>query len=149
MFTLFAWLISHQSTVLFSQNKPATSNQPAVLFSQNKPARATSQTNRLVVARGPYRGTAPERGLVCLLVAASCNPHGDANALPLILSFPKERDLTAAGSDSLIHNVGSDLVATNSDFCASAPQTNDNELVSAAHRALHLFFSTSELTLPT
>jgi hypothetical protein len=24
--------------VLFSQNKPATSNQPAVLFSQNKPA---------------------------------------------------------------------------------------------------------------
>jgi hypothetical protein len=35
---LFAWLISHQPTVLFSQNKPATSNQPAVLFSQNKPA---------------------------------------------------------------------------------------------------------------
>jgi hypothetical protein len=26
--TLFAWLISHQPTVLFSQNKPATSNQP-------------------------------------------------------------------------------------------------------------------------
>jgi hypothetical protein len=25
---LFAWLISHQPTVLFSQNKPATSNQP-------------------------------------------------------------------------------------------------------------------------
>jgi hypothetical protein len=24
----FAWLISHQPTVLFSQNKPATSNQP-------------------------------------------------------------------------------------------------------------------------
>jgi hypothetical protein len=36
--TLFAWLISHQPTVLFSQNKPATSNQAAVLFSQNKPA---------------------------------------------------------------------------------------------------------------
>jgi hypothetical protein len=34
---LFAWLISHQPTVLFSQTKPATSNQPAVLFSQNKP----------------------------------------------------------------------------------------------------------------
>jgi hypothetical protein len=28
--------------VLFSQNKPATSNQPAVLFSQNKPALAIS-----------------------------------------------------------------------------------------------------------
>jgi hypothetical protein len=26
--TLFAWLISHQPTVLFSQNKPANSNQP-------------------------------------------------------------------------------------------------------------------------
>jgi hypothetical protein len=39
---LFAWLISHQPTVLFSQNKPATSNQPAVLFSQNNSAPATS-----------------------------------------------------------------------------------------------------------
>jgi hypothetical protein len=39
---LFAWLISHQPTVLFSQNKPATSNQPAVLFPQNKPAPAIS-----------------------------------------------------------------------------------------------------------
>jgi hypothetical protein len=42
MHALFAWLISHQPTVLFSQNKPATSNQPAVLFSQNKPAQAIS-----------------------------------------------------------------------------------------------------------
>jgi hypothetical protein len=39
---LFAWLISQQPAVLFSQNKPATSNQPAVLFSQNKPAPAIS-----------------------------------------------------------------------------------------------------------
>jgi hypothetical protein len=39
---LFAWLISHQPAVFFSQNKPATSNQPAVLFSQNKPAPAIS-----------------------------------------------------------------------------------------------------------
>jgi hypothetical protein len=35
---LFAGLISHQLAVLFSQNKPATSNQPAILLSQNKPA---------------------------------------------------------------------------------------------------------------
>jgi hypothetical protein len=42
MNAMFAWLISHQPTVLFSQNKPATSNQPAVLFSQNKSAPATS-----------------------------------------------------------------------------------------------------------
>jgi hypothetical protein len=40
--TLFAWLISHQPAVLFSQNKPATNNQPTVLFSQNKPAPAIS-----------------------------------------------------------------------------------------------------------
>jgi hypothetical protein len=39
---LFAWLISHQPAVLFSHNKPATSNQSAVLFSQNKPAPAIS-----------------------------------------------------------------------------------------------------------
>jgi hypothetical protein len=39
---LFAWLISHQPAVLFSQNKPATSNQPTVIFSQNKPAPAIS-----------------------------------------------------------------------------------------------------------
>jgi hypothetical protein len=36
-------LISHQPAVLFSQNKPATSNQPvAVLFSQNKSPPAIS-----------------------------------------------------------------------------------------------------------
>jgi hypothetical protein len=39
---LFAWLISHQPAVLFSQNKPVSSNQPTVLFSQNKPAPAIS-----------------------------------------------------------------------------------------------------------
>jgi hypothetical protein len=41
-FAVFAWLTSHQPTVLFSHNKPATSNQTAVLFSQNKPASAIS-----------------------------------------------------------------------------------------------------------
>jgi hypothetical protein len=39
---LFVWLISHQSAVFFSHNKPAISNQPAVLFSQNKSAPAIS-----------------------------------------------------------------------------------------------------------
>jgi hypothetical protein len=42
IYSLFARLISHQPAVLFSQNKPATSNLPAVLFSQNKPAPAIS-----------------------------------------------------------------------------------------------------------
>jgi hypothetical protein len=47
---MFVWLISHQPTVIFSQNKPATNNQPAVLFSQNKPAPAIShQPNEHVV----------------------------------------------------------------------------------------------------
>jgi hypothetical protein len=40
---MFAWLISHQPAVLFSQNKPTTSNQPAIRFSQNKPAPTISQ----------------------------------------------------------------------------------------------------------
>jgi hypothetical protein len=39
---VFAWLVSHEPAILFSHNKPATSNQPAVLFSQNKSAPATS-----------------------------------------------------------------------------------------------------------
>jgi hypothetical protein len=42
IFALFVCLISHQPTLLFSQNKPATSNQPAVLFSQNKSAATIS-----------------------------------------------------------------------------------------------------------
>jgi hypothetical protein len=50
--SLFAWLISHQPAVLFSQNKPVTSNQPTVLFSQNKSAQAISQTNRLLCSAG-------------------------------------------------------------------------------------------------
>jgi hypothetical protein len=29
---MFAWLISHQSVVLFSRNKPATTNEPAIFF---------------------------------------------------------------------------------------------------------------------
>jgi hypothetical protein len=47
-YALFVWLISLQPAVLFSRNKPATSNQPVVLFSQNKsaPVTSTSQTNR-------------------------------------------------------------------------------------------------------
>jgi hypothetical protein len=42
--------LAYQPPVLFSQNKPATSNQPAVLLSQNKPAPAIShQPNGQVV----------------------------------------------------------------------------------------------------
>jgi hypothetical protein len=50
--TLFAWLISHQSVVLFSQNKSVTSNQPAILFSQNKSVLAIShQPNEQTVEK--------------------------------------------------------------------------------------------------
>jgi hypothetical protein len=38
----FAWLISHQPAVLFSQNKLAIINQRTVFFSQNKPASVIS-----------------------------------------------------------------------------------------------------------
>jgi hypothetical protein len=59
MCALFAWLISHQPAVLFSQNKPATINQPTVFFSQNKPAPAISnQPNEQ--ARGTDRTNARE-----------------------------------------------------------------------------------------
>jgi hypothetical protein len=50
--SVFLWLISHQSAVLFSQNKSAASNQPTVLSlrtNQHQPS-ATSQTNRLLLA---------------------------------------------------------------------------------------------------
>jgi hypothetical protein len=49
---LFAWLISNQPAVLFSQNKSATSNQPTVLFSQNKPAPVVShQPNEMALGQ--------------------------------------------------------------------------------------------------
>jgi hypothetical protein len=55
---MFVRLISHQPTVLFSQNKPATSNQPAVLFSQNKSAPAIShQPNEFVILGDVYEAT--------------------------------------------------------------------------------------------
>jgi hypothetical protein len=51
IYTLFVWLISQQATVLFSQNKLATSNQPVVLFSQNKSAPATNRQPNEQAAR--------------------------------------------------------------------------------------------------
>jgi hypothetical protein len=51
---MFSWLISHQPTVLFSQNKSATSNQPTVFFSQKKSAPAIShQPNEQAVSMKP------------------------------------------------------------------------------------------------
>jgi hypothetical protein len=46
--TLFAWLISHQPAVLFSQNKPATSQQYSSLRRNQHQPSATSQPNRLM-----------------------------------------------------------------------------------------------------
>jgi hypothetical protein len=62
--TVFAWFISHQLAILFSQNKPATSNQPAVLFSHNKPASAISHEHAQSADLHGYC-------LICLCVAAS------------------------------------------------------------------------------
>jgi hypothetical protein len=62
---LFVWLISHQPTVLFSQNKSATSNQPTVLFFQNKSAPATShQPNEQAVYMFSYVCTTTSFGSV-------------------------------------------------------------------------------------
>jgi hypothetical protein len=44
---LFVWLISHQSAVLFSQNKPTTSQQYFSLTTNQHQSSATSQTNKL------------------------------------------------------------------------------------------------------
>jgi hypothetical protein len=53
---MFLWLISHQPTVFFSQNKSATSNQPAILFSQNKSAPAINhQPNEQAEVDGAVR----------------------------------------------------------------------------------------------
>jgi hypothetical protein len=49
--TMFVWLISHQPTILFSHNKPATINQ-SVIFFHNKSAPAT--TMRLVSFSSPF-----------------------------------------------------------------------------------------------
>jgi hypothetical protein len=46
---LFVGLINHRTTILFSQNKPATSNQPTIVFlrtNEHQPL-TTSQTNKL------------------------------------------------------------------------------------------------------
>jgi hypothetical protein len=53
---MFAWFISHQPAVFFSQNKSATSNQSVVLFSQNKSAPAIShQPNEQPVRADSFR----------------------------------------------------------------------------------------------
>jgi hypothetical protein len=54
--SLFVWLISHQPTVLLSQNKLATSKQPAVLLSQNKPAQAISHQPNEQASSAPSPG---------------------------------------------------------------------------------------------
>jgi hypothetical protein len=54
--SLFAWLISHQPAVLFSQNKSATSNQLAILFSQNKPVPVISHQPTEQKELSPYYG---------------------------------------------------------------------------------------------
>jgi hypothetical protein len=64
--SLFAWLISHQPAVLFSQNKPAISNQPAVLFSQNKPALAISH-QPTEQADDPKRNSSKKKRITLIL----------------------------------------------------------------------------------
>jgi hypothetical protein len=59
IYTLFVWLISHQSAVLFSQNKSTISNQPAVFLSQNESAPVIShQPNGLLESGGACKYSA-------------------------------------------------------------------------------------------
>jgi hypothetical protein len=83
--SLFAWLISHQPAVLFSQNKPATNNQPAVLFSQNKPAP--------VISHQPN-----ERAWTLILVWHSC--HELMPELDIIHNYSVDLCQTYQGADN-------------------------------------------------
>jgi hypothetical protein len=51
LIALFVWLISHQPTLFFSPNKPATSNKSAVLFSQKRLAPAISHQPNVAVVQ--------------------------------------------------------------------------------------------------
>jgi hypothetical protein len=84
---LFAWLISHQPTVLFSQNKPTTSNQPAVPFSHNKPAPIISHhTNELYAAR-------------CLSSRVACSTRLGSTGCVLLV---KKREVSPRSTGHLI-----------------------------------------------
>jgi hypothetical protein len=99
MSSLFAWLISHQPAVLFSQNKPATSNQPAVLFSQNKLAPATShQPNEQ--AGGATQGRKPLAGdSTVQQIPGWHSPHGS----------PHPTDVWKAGLPNLAQTFGATI----------------------------------------
>jgi hypothetical protein len=81
---MFVWLISHRPTILFSQNKPATSNQLTILFSQNKSTPAISHqpneqtdnwqhihNNLILPVVNP-----PLRSAVCLSLICGCRIQG-------------------------------------------------------------------------
>jgi hypothetical protein len=96
--SLFAWLISYQSAVLFSRNKPATSNQSAVLFSPNKPAPAIShQPNeqaayralmkcRSKVAQTYWSGVLAHAWILNRVQAESKTPKHSAECANIVLS---------------------------------------------------------------
>jgi hypothetical protein len=80
--TLFTWLISHQPVVLFSHNKPATSNQLVVLFSQNKSAPAISHqpNHRPIASSSTVHDVAPASSAGAL---PQRRPHGQHRWPPL------------------------------------------------------------------
>jgi hypothetical protein len=81
---LFVWLISHQPTILFSQNKSTINNQSAVLFSQNKPAPAIShQPNEQVVRLGPSKCG----GLYAFRVTSTPRGSGNEEYVTLLYVF--------------------------------------------------------------
>jgi hypothetical protein len=130
--TLFSWLISHQSAVVFSQHKPATSNQPIVLFSQNKPAPAIShQPNEQAEAPPSYReGYAPRssgklgsRATVCSRTKSAttrrcCSPASLSTSAPTMrpLAFSSGRGAVTTAF-SMFKVMNCDLVMFHLRFC--------------------------------
>jgi hypothetical protein len=97
---LFVWLISHQPTVLFSQNKPAITTQPAVLFSQNKPVITSQQYFSL-------RTNQPQPSTCTLFVASplACPTPASFSYSPSIShSQAQRRALLSSSSSSSSHN---------------------------------------------
>jgi 5-methylcytosine-specific restriction endonuclease McrA len=73
---MFAWLISHQPAVLFSQNKPVTNNQPAVLYQP-----PTISQQHFSLRTNQHQPSAKRTG--CLLPAGHCVRIARTRTLPL------------------------------------------------------------------
>jgi zinc finger SWIM domain-containing protein 3 len=117
--------LAYQPTVLFSQNKLATSNQPAVLFCQNKSAPVTSnQPNEQAgnqdsskVESGPVEnyleGNVPKVGMKF---------HTEQEAYDFYNAYAGGKGFNIRRSSS--HKVKNSTTAKNRTFCCSLADMN-------------------------